>query len=931
MRPEAPPLLAGDVAAELHAIHQRRHRTQDTAIYGTGDAGEVEIEIDGTPRTFRIVPARCELDLRQALRKHDTQPLALLVDYDTELPLDVQGRLAGGQVYFVDSARRLARHFGASTASSELLASPLARVLPAQPDASGIRVVGSTLDLATAWRIFLKLRAGFPMDGAFSEDRIVAFCAEAPGGATFLEQINRWPGLLDALHTYVEAAAGPIARLAWEAWERGNGRVVAAMAVVLAAAADAMERDAYAHGRLATLVESIAPALKGGRSTDVSFLRRWGGLADSVIRRLDAESPVLADAVIQAAHELIPDTKVAAALSDSQFLPVAFDVAREGLAAALSEAAAKPHRQKVEKALAALERLHRHRRADAQPHKDIVGRARMAVRVLTYLLHRPDFEAAAKGHATYEEMLLLAENHATEGGFLDQARHAARGGGSDGLGVAINEVVAVADALRDRDDAAFVQGLKTWASAGRKSDRVVPVEAALDRFAAQFLRGAEHRKLLILLLDGMAWANAIELVLHLQDLHRFAPIRWRPKGCDPRLLLPPVLAAVPTVTNVSRSTIFAGQAMKPGEPLDTARDPDRFASHRSLTKLGPRPPRLLLRTDAVTPAGHASPEALRLIASDDRVVAVVLNAIDDSLKVGPGMRIRFDLDTVKPLRDLLYGAADAGRAILLLSDHGHVPGSRMATTTSASVGGATRWRPLADGEEARAEEVVFEGDSAWHPRNKPRVAVLYRETDSYGAVVHEGEHGGASLAEVVAPAILIASDNLAARYAAEGYVDDEVEVTVFPRPPWWDLELPAAPAQVPVTPAVPAQPTTKPTQQIGLPFVEDKAPVVLAEAPAVMGLLLASSVFKSLHGNVRHELRDEIVPRVGAIASHGGLMPEDAFARSAGIAPWRVGGAVARMAELLNLDGYEVVVHDKLGRQVRLDLKLLEELFGGAE
>jgi hypothetical protein len=34
---------------------------------------------------------------------------------------------------------------------------------------------------------------------------------------------------------------------------------------------------------------------------------------------------------------------------------------------------------------------------------------------------------------------------------------------------------------------------------------------------------------------------------------------------------------------------------------------------------------------------------------------------------------------------------------------------------------------------------------------------------------------------------------------------------------------------------------------------------------------------------------------------------------------------------LLNLDGYEVVAHDKAGRQVRLNLKLLEELFGGAQ
>jgi hypothetical protein len=927
MKPEAPRLFEPDVAAELQVIHQRPHRTHDTAIYGTGDAGELSVEIDGTQTSFRIVPARCELELRQALAKGGAAPLALLVDYDTELPLDVQGRLAGGQVFFVDSSHRLSRLFGVAAASSELLTSPLARVLLEQPDVSTVRVPGPTLDLATAWRAFLKLRAGFPQDGAFSEDRVVAFCASAAGGPDFAKVLSRWPGLAEALYTHIEAASGPIARLAWESWQCGSGPVVAATAVLLAAAVDSIARDAYVHGRLATLIESVAPGLKGGRSTDLGFLHRWGGLAEAVIRRLDTEAPAQAEALIQAAHNLIPDAKVAAALSGSQFLPGAFEVAKESLAGVLNAAVGKPTREAVGKAREALHRLRQHRRADAQPHKELVGRAQMATRLLMYLLYRPDFETQAKGGASYEEMLLLAENYAHEGGFLDHARHASRGSGSDSLGAAINEVVRAIDTLRDRDDEHFVHGLKAWTAAGRKADRVVPADTALDRFATQFLRGADHRRLLIMLLDGMAWTNAVELLVHLEESHRFAPVRWRPKGFDLRHLLPPVLAAVPTMTNVSRSAIFAGQPMKPGEILDTTKDPDRFAQHRSLAKLSTGAPKLLLRSDAVTPAGHASAAALKLIASDDRVVAVVLNAIDDSLKVGPGMRIRFDLNTIMPLGDLLYGAADAGRAILLISDHGHVPGARMITSASASVGGATRWRPLSEGEEARAGEIVFEGDAAWHPKHKPRVAVLYRETDSYASTVHEGEHGGVSLAEVVSPAILIASDNLAARCAAEGHVDNEVEITAFPRPAWWDLELPTDPTKLAAAVA-PSPKPSKPTAQIPMDFVQDKAP---AAASPVAELLLASVVFKSLHGDLRRELREEIVPRVDALAGHGGQMPEEVFANSAGIAPWRVGGAVARMAELLNLDGYEVVAHDKAGRQVRLNLKLLEELFGGAQ
>ena len=135
--------------------------------------------------------------------------------------------------------------------------------------------------------------------------------------------------------------------------------------------------------------------------------------------------------------------------------------------------------------------------------------------------------------------------------------------------------------------------------------------------------------------------------------------------------------ATPTVTDVSRSAFFAGKLIPPNE-RDTSRDPDRFAAHTGLRKVMPdKAPRLLLRADVQSNGGQASTEAMSLVRSTDRVVGIVLNAIDEQLKAGQQIEVSYTLSAFRPLGDLLQAAAQAGRAVLLVADHGHVPGARL--------------------------------------------------------------------------------------------------------------------------------------------------------------------------------------------------------------------------------------------------------------
>ncbi|WP_163786073.1 BREX-2 system phosphatase PglZ, partial [Myxococcus vastator] len=480
------------------------------------------------------------------------------------------------------------------------------------------------------------------------------------------------------------------------------------------------------------------------------------------------------------------------------------------------------------------------------------------------------------------------------------------------------------------------------------ADRVVPIDTALDRFAVQFLDGGAHRKLLVLLLDGMAWANAVELMMDLES-HQVAPVRWRPKGAAARALLPPMIAALPTVTEVSRSAFFAGRLLAPGESADTGRDPNRFAEHPGLSRLIGVLPRLLLRQDVQLPNGAVSEQARKLVLTEERVVALVVNAIDEQLKGGRQMRVEYRLQTIKPLKDLLDAAADAGRAVLMVADHGHVPGSRMSRVAVPVEAGGARWRTLREEESAHPNEVVFSEDAVWRPKGKKRVALLFREADSYGATSHEGEHGGASLAEVVAPALLVASESLARKYEAEGHEDREVEVVSFPRPRWWDYEVRPVQSPLPVPVPAPMPLPAVPNQEtfaFQVPPVPGprahEAPASRAQpqrAPAKQkapstpegALLRKSPLFKDVAGKKREELEEKIIPWVEVLVEHEGRMPPDVFAQRTGELPFRVRGAVTKLAEWLNLDGQPVAFFDEAEKLVRLDVEALKQMFGGGK
>jgi hypothetical protein len=211
---------------------------------------------------------------------------------------------------------------------------------------------------------------------------------------------------------------------------------------------------------------------------------------------------------------------------------------------------------------------------------------------------------------------------------------------------------------------------------------------------------------------------------------------------------------------------------------------------------------------------------LSLIRDDDRrVVGIVVNAIDASLKGDSQQLSEWRVDTVRSLTDLLETASECGRHVLLASDHGHVPADRLQRH-STSYREHARWRPHLESRDAIQQgERAFRGPGVYQAKNTDGAVLLTTDTLRYGSAPHAGEHGGATLAEVVAPCLLLGWDEPIRER-------DSAELKLAPAfvPDWWHYATPSAALPPVVSTPPPPSRRKKPVsdQQLGLPPLGQK-------------------------------------------------------------------------------------------------------------
>ncbi len=923
---ESPLLSEADVRLEVERLFRRDHRSKLLALFGRGEPGR--FELDGL--SWEIIPTTCELELRSKLPAPGAPPAAgsvYLVDWaEDALPLDVSCRLAGGRIYHVARDARLAALFGARQVDAGLSSTALARLVLSGAVTGLRKITGLRLTRTDLWQRVLEARFGIPEQALESAAAWLCWARRSDAGPAFVrasESDDVLRAVRRELSDWLEERLPAIGVLGFRAWELGL--VDRAVQALLLLGAVEQSDDAYlrglVNGQIASIAPGVASEVRGAHATGATQ-----ALLEAVLSVEDADDRRLLDDTQQ--HAVSGGASALATASD--WLPAGHAARETDVAAALTAFVDAPSAEALESVLAAFRRLSAHRLDRAIRRSEHVEARTMAARLSAWLLMRRVRPPLAEHGTAWQAAIDLARRYAEEGGFLDWARQSLRAmrGAGEALMTAVRRLLDAVDAVARTDDQRFAQSYVSWVDAGKPSSEVLPIEHVTKRVVAQFLKGGAHRRLLLVLMDGMSYAAAVQVLERLRDQRRWKPIAWRTPGWNGQLPIPPVLAAAPTLTEVSRAALFAGVADPRFGDQGTDKDDSRWASNPHVRELvGEEPLEVFFRRDIH--AGHELIDAVKqAIAGDQRVVAVVVNAIDEQLKGSLQVAVDYTRTPILPLEALLSAADGAERAVLLVADHGHVAGDAMRVAGGriphGREGGA-RWRALAEGEQPHADEVLLPRTS-WKPRGAAGVAALW-DTSVANRAPHYGEHGGLSLAEAVAPAFLIGPEWLD-RVAGE---DVELSCRVLPEPEWWALKV-ARPAPTPVAAEPPTTtPTTKQLQLIAVyPAKASPSPPAVKSEPDLVARLRQSKLFAQQVAGVSKPDVERVLTWLSALMEAGGSATAAEFARLCGVRPHQVGGVVARMG-VLNADGFAIVEHEVAGRRVVLHKARLLSQFGVTE
>ncbi len=835
-------------------------------------------------RTADVVPAATVLAVRDALAHHrGSELLIVLTDRpETELGLDVLARVSRQQVRRLDPAELIRSELGLRGLDPKLAQVQhrwlLQAFVAARPADGWEKPPSGFLNYEDALRQVLERAVGLPAEPA-------------------LDDVVEWlsaPGAQDRLR-----AAGPDvgAGVAAALSERVGGPT----SLLLGLAAAGRVDDLVAAGVVARVLRAgpddpdlIAARVRfdlelGDVQLSAADALAWADAAEAVVRRrFAAEGRAAVDPWLHRAEQLVATVGATAHRATSDVLPSGLDARLDAFGLALDAVLDDPS----ERAVQAPE----HTAAQVASHllaADQTGRLAgmdAALRLARRLVFQPA--------APVPSLPSLAAAYVHDGAWVDRARlRVRRGDRSPIVAAAYSRLLGVVDAEREAGNREFAAQLAEWSRGeAPESAALLPLERVLDRIVAPL---AASGPVLLAVVDGTSWSVALDLI---DDARHLGWVRLQ-QDAD----VPIGVAALPTVTESSRTSLLCGRLVS-GHAAD---EQAGFTGHPSLRAVPGPPPRLFHKAMLTTAGGEALAPDLRDAVADpaQRVVGVVINAVDDHLSRGQQIRVEWTTESVAPLGDLLVEAAAAGRTVVLVSDHGHVLDEGRVVQHGVAEAGE-RWRPAdrppVDGEVAvSGPRVLLGGGSIVAPAS---------ELIRYGPPKH-GYHGGLAPQEVLVPIVVLAR--------ATG-IPDGWGQRADDTPRWWRAdatreEAPLIGLAAPAPPAVAHQP--------GL-FDEPAPPAAAAARAGWIDALLASPVFAARR-NVLQRGRiddDRVATTLAVLDARGGVVLKHTLADDVGTPLFRLDGYLQMLAAALNVDGYAVL--EVQGESVVLNRGLLLTQFG---
>ncbi len=886
----------GQIRAQVAAIRKKLPEARVIGIRAPGRWTGERIKRHGE-ETYVIEQCDSPLALRIALREEGvpTTTKVLITDLDDkELSDDILVRLAKRRLFPIDPWQIVKSLFQAHAidprvARHRFIADDLLEFIP---EGGYPAVSGGFLDAETVWPILLA--------------RVIGLGHDRPDLAAIL----RWSTDATAVARF-RAGSQEFREAAvdWLCETAGTTAAVVFRCITANQKADALPiglaagviYNAKARGKLERAAGKMEERFLGRSAPDQATIERWNAVTAEVIR-LQITEPRSKGSLLQRADEILHEVGAEKFAYLSSTSPLGFgqrlaqfgnDLAciLDGKAGASLENLIAKRVEIGEHELAARER----RRLD---------RVDMAIRLIRWLRQR---ETTPQGDS--RSLVEASDYHLAEGGFVDWARLTLRTGDPiRELSEAYGKLFGRVTDLREARSREFAELLRTATESNSALEGLVPVERFLEVVVAPLVA---HSPVLLIVLDGMSVAVCRELLPDLlgQD--------WIPLNREGReSLLLAGLATIPSVTEVSRTSLFCGRLVH-GASADEQAGFEAHPGLRAHCKSGFPP--IVFHKSALRGDGDAMlAGAIReeIASPDRRVVGVVINAIDDQLLKGEQLDTRWSRDTIPVLPVLLHEAKLSRRLVIITSDHGHVLDSSSVCKPGE---GGERWRNA--GDAPRESELRLNGPRVMIAESKA-VIVPWSEAIRYG-IKKNGYHGGATPQEMVTPIAVLSPSEL----FPEGWVDVAVDV-----PLWWE-----EPAVV-LEPAakVPARTKSPKAEQARMLFdMEEenvKARTPVAKRPVESGLvatLFRSPIFeqqKRLAG--RSVPSDDVLRAVlSALDQRGGRMTSAAIARTVNYPPMRLRGLLAVMQRVLNIDGFAVLTRDEVSDTVDLNRELLKRQF----
>ncbi|MGC5626968.1 BREX-2 system phosphatase PglZ [Georgenia sp. Z1344] len=536
-----------------------------------------------------------------------------------------------------------------------------------------------------------------------------------------------------------------------------------------------------------------------------------------------------------------------------------------------------------------------------------------AVRLVRWLgLERSDRGQLTGG--SNAALATLTKRQASTDAWVDSAVNDVHEGTADNdLGTAFNEVLSAVRQVRDAHDREF--GTAVAGAHGAEDLRGLgdPEVQLLENVVADVVAPiARQHNVLLLVLDGLSTGVSTEIVGDLLQSRTW--IEFLVPGASARAS---ALAALPSLTEVSRTSLLSGKLTRG----DQSNERQNFAQLVDALALGTTSLFHKKPLDT-TRAGFAVADdvASAIDDPDQRLVACVLNTIDDALDRSDPAGTAWTADAVKHLQPLLDRARAADRIVVITADHGHVVERREGRQVAAPDSSSSRSRGTTTAA-ADGEVLVTGARVLLHDRS---TVLPFDERLRYGPL-KAGYHGGASPAEVVVPLVVLAPDET----VGEAF---GLEAAPAQEPDWWMGPV----VEKTVEPGVVRTARKSPVQDGPDLFgnVPEPAPMARLEPrrPAGKGSLgtavVKSKTFASQRAlSARASLSDEQVSAaIDALAAAPSTRTSsDILAREMALSPVRARGAVSQLQNLINVEGFPVLRTE--GATVILDVDLLREQF----